>query len=124
MALPEKPAGERLKLWIHGHQGELGQLSLGGQQTIKGVAVRHGVAASMQALLQGDRQQLKPLGCKQPGQIIEQFPGRWSSWKPWQMPCSTSRAQPTYPPGWPPTAETESLRLFSSALATPPPPPW
>ena len=77
MALPEKPAGERLKLWIYGHQGEPGQLSLGGQQTIKGVAVGHWVAASMQALLQGDRQQLKPLGCKQPGQIIEQFPGRW-----------------------------------------------
>jgi hypothetical protein len=30
MALPEKPAGEHLKRWIHCHQGEHGQLSLGG----------------------------------------------------------------------------------------------
>ena len=30
---------------------------------------------------------------------------RWSSWKPWQMPCSTSRARQIWPPGWPPTAE-------------------
>ena len=77
MPLPEKPAGERLKRWIQAHQGEPGQLSLGGQQAIKRVAVGHGVAASMQALLQGDRQQLKLLGCKQTRQIIEQFLGRW-----------------------------------------------
>ena len=76
MALPEKPARERLKRWIHGHQGEHGQLSLGCKQTIKGVAVGHGVAACMETVLQGDRQQLKPLVCKQPGQIIEQFPAR------------------------------------------------
>ena len=55
MALPEKPARERLKRWIHGHQGEHGQLSLGCKQTIKGVAVGHGVAACMEAVLQGDR---------------------------------------------------------------------
>jgi len=73
MALPEKPAGECLKRWIHGHQGEPGQLSLGGQQAIKGVAVGHRVAAGMQALLQRDGQQLKALSDEQLRQVVEQF---------------------------------------------------
>ncbi len=49
MALPEKPEGERLKRW----------------------------AASKRSKGAREGQQLKPLGCKQPGQIIEQFSGRW-----------------------------------------------
>jgi len=42
-------------------------------------------------------------------------PYQWRSWKPWPTPFSTSRGQPTYPPGWPPIAEAEPLRLFLSA---------
>ena len=35
--------------------------------------MRHWVGASTQAVLQGDRQQLKALGCEQLGQLVEQL---------------------------------------------------
>ena len=76
MALPEQAAGKRLQRRIQAHQGEPAQFGLGSKEPIKGIAMGHGVKASMEAMPQGDRQLLKALSGEQLGQIIEQFAGR------------------------------------------------
>ena len=53
MALPDQLAGK----------------GLSSQEPIKGVAMGHGVTASMEAMHQGDRQRFKALSSKQVGQI-------------------------------------------------------
>jgi hypothetical protein len=58
---------------VQGHKREQGELSLGGQQAIKGVAVSHGVATGMEALLQRDWQQIKALGPQVLGQGLNEI---------------------------------------------------
>lgn len=76
MALPEQAAGKRLQRKIQAHQGQPAQFGLGREEPIKGIAMGHGVTASMEAMQQGDRQLFKALSGEQLGQIIEQFAGR------------------------------------------------
>jgi hypothetical protein len=75
MALPEQAAGEGLERWIETHQGQPAQLGLSSQEPIKGVAMGHGVSASMEAMQQGDRQRFKALSSEQVGEVVEQFAG-------------------------------------------------
>jgi hypothetical protein len=40
---------------------------------------------------------------------------RCSSWRRWRQRCSTSAAQPTSPPGWPPRAEGGAHQMWCAA---------
>jgi len=65
LLLPEHLAGKGLQRRVQAHQGEVGQFRLGGKQPIKGIPVRHRVAAGAQAVPQLNRQQLEALAGQQ-----------------------------------------------------------